>query len=47
MVPKGSVPCLQESFADPYPEPGHSNPYHPILSKIHLNIIFPPMSSSS
>jgi hypothetical protein len=30
----------------PYPEPDQSNPYHPILSKIHLNIV-PPVSGST
>jgi hypothetical protein len=32
MEPEGSLPCSQEPSTDPYPEPGQSNPYHPIRS---------------
>jgi hypothetical protein len=39
MEPKGSLPCSQEPSIGPYHEPGQSSPYHPILSKIHFNII--------
>jgi hypothetical protein len=31
----------------PYPEPDQSNPYYPSLSKIHFNIILPPLSKCS
>jgi hypothetical protein len=34
MEPEGSLPCSQEPSTGPYPEPDHSNPYRPILSKI-------------
>jgi hypothetical protein len=34
MDPGGSLPCSQEPFTGPYPEPDQSNPYRPILSKI-------------
>jgi hypothetical protein len=39
MEPKRSLPCWQESSTAPYPEPDQSSPYHPILSKIHFNIV--------
>jgi hypothetical protein len=41
MEPEGSLPCSQEPSTDLYPEPDQSSPYHPILSKIHFNIIHP------
>jgi hypothetical protein len=47
MEPEGSLPCLQEPSTGPFPEPDQSSPFHPILSKIHFNIILPPMSRSS
>jgi hypothetical protein len=31
MEPEVSLPCSQESFTDPYPEPDESSPYHSIL----------------
>jgi hypothetical protein len=37
--PEGSIQCSQEPFTGPYPEPYQSNPLHPILSKIHFNIV--------
>jgi hypothetical protein len=40
MKPEGSLPCSQE----PSTEPDQSNPYHPILSKIHFNIVHPSTS---
>jgi hypothetical protein len=39
MEPEGSLPYSQEPSAGPDPEPGQSSSYHPILSKIHFNII--------
>jgi hypothetical protein len=39
MEPEGTLPCSQESFIGLHYEPDQSNPYHPILSKIHFNII--------
>jgi hypothetical protein len=47
MEPEGSFPCSQEPYTDTYPDPDQSSPYHPILSKIHFNIIHPPTSWSS
>jgi hypothetical protein len=50
MEPEGSIPCSQEPCNGPYPEPYQSNPVHSIpsdLSKIHFNIVYPPMSRSS
>jgi hypothetical protein len=41
MEPYGSLPRAHESFTGSYPELDPSNPYHPIMSKIHLNILFP------
>jgi hypothetical protein len=32
MEPEGSLPCSQEPYTGPYPEPDQSN-----LSKIHFN----------
>jgi hypothetical protein len=37
MEPIGSLPSSQEPSTDP----DQSSPYHPILSKIHFNIIHP------
>jgi hypothetical protein len=31
MEPEGSLPYSQEPSTGPYPEPGQSNPYHPII----------------
>jgi hypothetical protein len=39
MEPEGLITCSQEPSTGPYPESDQSTPYHPILSKIHLNII--------
>jgi hypothetical protein len=36
MEPEGSLPSSQEPSTGSYPEPDQSNPYHPILSKIHF-----------
>jgi hypothetical protein len=36
MEPEGSLPCLQEPFTGPYPEPDQSSPYHPIQSILML-----------
>jgi hypothetical protein len=47
MEPEGSLPCSQEPSTGPYPKPDQSNPYHHILSKIHFNIVHPPMPWSS
>jgi hypothetical protein len=47
MEPEGSLPCPQEPSTDPYSESEQSNPYHPILSKIHFNVIHPPTFWSS
>jgi hypothetical protein len=42
---EGSLPCSQEPFTDPYPEPDQSNPYYPILSifilSTHLSLGVP------
>jgi hypothetical protein len=45
MEPEGSLLCSQEPSTGPYPEPDQSNPYHPILSKIHFYISQSPTSS--
>jgi hypothetical protein len=29
MEPEGSLPCSQEPFIGPYPEPDQSSPYYP------------------
>jgi hypothetical protein len=47
MNPEVSLPCLQKLSTDPYTQPDKSSPYHPILSKIHFNIVHPLMSWSS
>jgi hypothetical protein len=47
MEPEGSLQCSQEPSAGLYAEPVQSGPYHPILYKIHFNIIHPPISWSS
>jgi hypothetical protein len=39
MEPEASLPCSQEPSTNPYPEPDLFSPHHPILSKIHFNII--------
>jgi hypothetical protein len=39
-------PCSQEPYICPYPKQDKFSPYHPILSKIHFNIIHPSMSWS-
>jgi hypothetical protein len=47
MEPEGSLPCSQEPFAGPYPEPDQSNPYRTIplyLPKIQFYIVYPPTS---
>jgi hypothetical protein len=44
MEPESSLPCSEEPSTGPYPEPDKSNPYHPILSKIHFIIVHPHMS---
>jgi hypothetical protein len=41
MEPGGSLACSQHPSTGPYPEPDQSNPYHPILSKIHFYIVHP------
>jgi hypothetical protein len=34
MEPKCSLPCSQETYTGPYPEPDQSSPYYPILSDL-------------
>jgi hypothetical protein len=46
METDGSLPCSQEPSTGPNPEPDKSNSFHPILSKIHFNIVHPPTSWS-
>jgi hypothetical protein len=41
MKPTGSLPCSQERSTGPSSEPDHCSLYHPVISKIHLNIILP------
>jgi hypothetical protein len=38
-APEGLLLCSQEPSTGPYSEPDRSSPYHPILPKIHFNII--------
>jgi hypothetical protein len=45
--PDGPLPRSQGLSTGPYPEPNQSSPYHPILPKIHFNIILAPMSRPS
>jgi hypothetical protein len=45
--PEVHYPFHKSPFTGPYPEPDQCSPYHPILSKIHFNIIHPPTSWSS
>jgi hypothetical protein len=33
METEGSLPCSQDSFHYPYPEPNESRPYHPAQKK--------------
>jgi hypothetical protein len=47
MEPKGSLSWPQELSTGPYSESDEFSPYHTILSKIHFNIIHPPMSLPS
>jgi hypothetical protein len=44
MEPEGSLPCSQEPSTGPYSKPDQSNPISSYLSKIHFNIVHPPMS---
>jgi hypothetical protein len=39
MEHEGSSPCSQELSTGPYPKPDRSSPHHPILSKVHINVI--------
>jgi hypothetical protein len=47
MEHEGSLPCSQEHTTGAYPHPDQSSSYHPILSKIHFNIVYPPTSCHS
>jgi hypothetical protein len=47
METEGSLPCSKEPSIGPYRKPGQYSPYHPILSKIHFNIIHSPTPWSS
>jgi hypothetical protein len=46
MEPEGSLPCSQETFTGPYPEPDRSSSYHPNVSKIHFHTAHPPTAWS-
>jgi hypothetical protein len=47
MEPEDSLLCSQEPSIGPNPKPDQSIPHHPILSKMHFNTVYPPMSWSS
>jgi hypothetical protein len=47
MEPEGSLPCSEEPSFSPCHEPNESDPYRPILSEIHFNVILPPTSRHS
>jgi hypothetical protein len=38
MEPEGSLPCSQEPYTGPCPEPDQSNPHHSILSRLHITV---------
>jgi hypothetical protein len=46
MKPDGSLLCLQQSAIGPCPEPNEDHTIPSCFSKIHFNIIFPPISKS-
>jgi hypothetical protein len=48
MEPEGSLPRSQKPATGPYPiQPNPVLPIGSYLPKVHLNVIFPPMPSSS
>jgi hypothetical protein len=47
MEPEDILLCSGHCSTGPNPEPDQFNPYHPILYKIHFNIVHPPTSWSS
>jgi hypothetical protein len=48
MEPEGSLSSSQKPSTGPYPDSDQSIPYYPSdLSRIHFNVIHPPMSRSS
>jgi hypothetical protein len=47
MEPEDSLERSEEHSNGPYPEPDWYRPYQLNLSKIHFNIVHPPMSWSS